>query len=278
MRDFHRPGRSAVYADNGMCATSHPLAARLAIDVLQSGGNAVDAAIAGSVLLGLCEPAMTGLGGDCFALVKPAGSEDVIALNGSGRAPAALSAETIRAAGHTHMPLFGAPEPITIPGAVDAFCRLSEDHGRLGLDAVLAPVIASGRGAAPHRPATAAARFYEGEVAEDMVAAFGEGGVHTLEDFAGTRSTYAEPVGPLQGRRGGRASAERAGRDGALMLNILSHFDIARMDPWGAERAHIEAEATKLAYDARNRLIADPDHMTRLEHMLSPETAARWPR
>jgi gamma-glutamyltranspeptidase/glutathione hydrolase len=105
MRDFHLPGRSAVFAENGMCATSHPLAAKLAVDILQSGGNAVDAAIAGSVLLGLCEPAMTGIGGDCFALVKPAGSEEIIALNGSGRAPAALSAEKMRADGHSHMPL-----------------------------------------------------------------------------------------------------------------------------------------------------------------------------
>jgi gamma-glutamyltranspeptidase/glutathione hydrolase len=155
MRDFHQPGRSAVYAENGMCATSHPLAAKVAIDVLQSGGNAVDAAIAGSVLLGLCEPAMTGIGGDCFALVKPAGSEDVIALNGSGRAPAALTAAEIRAAGHMSMPLFGAPEPITIPGAVDAFCRLSEDHGRLGLDAVLAPVIHYAEAGVPVAPRAA---------------------------------------------------------------------------------------------------------------------------
>jgi len=58
------------------------------------------------------------------------------------------------------------------------------------------------------------------------------------------------------------------------MLNILKHFDIAGMDPLGAQRTHIEAEAAKLAYDARNRFIADPDHMARLQHMLAPETAA----
>ncbi|MEL6839566.1 MAG: gamma-glutamyltransferase, partial [Pseudomonadota bacterium] len=60
-----------------------------------------------------------------------------------------------------------------------------------------------------------------------------------------------------------------------LLLNILKHFDIAGMDPWGADRAHIEAEATKLAYDTRNRFMADPDHMTRLDHMTSPETAQK---
>jgi gamma-glutamyltranspeptidase/glutathione hydrolase len=321
MRDFHQPGRSAVFAENGMCATSHPLAAKVAIDILQSGGNAVDAAIAGSVLLGLCEPAMTGLGGDCFALVKPAGSEDVIALNGSGRAPAALSAAEIRATGHTHMPLFGAPEPITIPGAVDAFCRLSEDHGKLGLDAVLAPVIhyaeagvpvaprasfdwqnhhgnLSGRardyylvdGAAPcpgqlfRQPGQAKvlrkiaaegrSGFYEGEVAEDMVASLQAiGGVHTLADFANTRSDYAAPVsGHYKGVELVEHPPNGQGATAILLNHILAEFDIAAMDPWGTLRAHIEAEATKLAYATRDRIMGDPDHVTGLQEMLDPAT------
>ena len=140
MRDFQIPGRSPVYAANGMCATSHPLAARAAIDVLKSGGNAVDAAIAGAVLLGFCEPQMTGLGGDCFVLFKPAGTEEIHALNGSGRAPNGLNAAALRARGMAEMPLYS-PEAVTIPGAVDAFCRLSADWGRMSLADTLAPAI-----------------------------------------------------------------------------------------------------------------------------------------
>ncbi|MGQ0566281.1 MAG: gamma-glutamyltransferase family protein [Gemmobacter sp.] len=323
MRDFHTPGRSAVHAVNGMCATSHPLAAGVAVDILKAGGNAVDAAIAGAVLLGFCEPQMTGLGGDCFVLVKPPGREDVLALNGSGRAPAALDAGALRARGLAAMPIQGI-EAVTVPGAVDAFCRLSADWGKLGLADSLAPAIRYAEegipvaarvasdwataadslkgaarqtllvnGAAPREgqifrapqqaqalrriAAQGRAGFYEGEVAEDMVASLRAlGGQHTLQDFADTACTWGDPVvGTYQGRELLEHPPNGQGATAILLLNILSHFDIASMDPFGADRAHLEAEATKLAYDARNRFIADPAHMTRLDHMLSPDTASR---
>jgi len=321
MRDFHMPGRSAVYATNGMCATSHPLAAKTAIDILQSGGNAVDAAIAASVLLGVCEPAMTGIGGDCFVLVKPAGPEEIIAINGSGRAPTALNSADLRAGGHSVVEP-NAVASVTLPGAIDAFCRLSESHGRMGLDAILAPAIAAFEDGVPVAPRAAfdwneahgrlqgiardqylnggkpfragqkfalpgqaevlrriakdgRAAFYEGEVMDDMLSGLNSlGGVHTASDFA---SVEATPTTPISGGYGGHELVEHPpngqGATALLLANILSQFDVASMEPFGAMRAHIEAEASKLAYDARDRFLADPDHMTKLDHMLSMDTA-----
>jgi gamma-glutamyltranspeptidase/glutathione hydrolase len=96
-----------------------------------------------------------------------------------------------------------------------------------------------------------------------------------MEDFAATACDYTVPVsGDYRGTELVEHPPNGQGATAILLANILAHFDIAGMEPFGAERAHIEAEATKLAYDARNRFLADPDHTTRLEHMLAPETAA----
>src|SRR5581483_6173781 len=93
MRNFHFAGRSTVHSQNGMIATSHPLAALTGIEVLKAGGTAVDAAVAACALLGVIEPQSTGIGGDCFALVQPKGEGKIVAYNGSGRAPAAAIVE-----------------------------------------------------------------------------------------------------------------------------------------------------------------------------------------
>ncbi len=322
MRDFDKPGRSAVFATNGVCTTSHPLAAGAAVDILKAGGNAVDAALAAAAVLGVAEPHMCALGGDCFVLIKPAGSEDVRALNGSGRAPAAASSAQLRDKGHATVPL-NDPAAVTIPGAVDAFCALSAEHGTMGLDQVFAAAIGYAENGIPVAPRVArdwalqsehlqgAARdlhlpggkapkagqlfrapgqaevlrriardgraaFYDGEVAEDVIATLQRlGGWHSLDDMAGTACSWGEPIASTyQGFELLEHAPNGQGATAMLILNILSHFDLAAMDPFGPERTHIEAEATKLGYDARNRFLADPDHCTRLAHMLAPETAA----
>ena len=322
MRDFHLPGRSVVLATNGMCATSHPLAATVAIDILKKGGNAADAAVSAAVLLGMCEPQMTGLGGDMFALIQKNSASDVVALNGSGRAPKAANASTLRGKGLSVVPLRGI-DAVTLPGAVDGFCRMIKDFGSMNLAKVLAPAIHYARegipvaprvafdwsdgaealqgsaidkflidGSAPkvgqifRSPAQAEALeliaskgrdgFYSGPVALDMVKSLQAlGGSHTIDDFAATKASYGTPLSSsYQGVEMLEHPANGQGATALLMLNIMKHFELSNLNPFGAQRAHIEAEISKLAYDARNRFIADVDYTTRMSHMLAPETAA----
>ena len=321
MRDFQAPGRSAVFATNGICATSHPLAAEAAVGILKDGGNAVDAAIGGAVLLALCEPLMTGLGGDCFVLFSESEGAPVKALNGSGRAPAASDSARLRAEGMETIPL-GSAHSVTVPGAIDAFCALSERHGRKGLGASFAPAIRYAEDGVPVAPRVvkdwsdrvsalqgvarnhylwngAAPRvgdlfrapgqaevlrrvaqqgrdaFYTGEIADDMLATLSAGGgVHTAEDFAATAHDWTQPIrGEYAGHDLWEHPPNGQGATAILMLNMLAQFDLSGLDPLGAERVHLETEVAKLAYDARNRMIADPSVLDATERMLSAELA-----
>jgi gamma-glutamyltranspeptidase/glutathione hydrolase len=116
-----------------MAATSHPLATRAALGVLDAGGNACDSAVAAAAVLCVCEPMSTGVGGDAFALVWRDGA--LTGLNASGRAPAAADPDLL-----DHVPMHG-PMSVTVPGAVAGWVALLERHGRLGLDRCLAPAI-----------------------------------------------------------------------------------------------------------------------------------------
>ncbi|GAC1483249.1 MAG: gamma-glutamyltransferase [Acetobacteraceae bacterium] len=139
-RDFHLAGRSPVYSTHGMAATSMPAATLTALDVLRAGGNALDAAVAAVAVLGVIEPQSTGIGGDCFCLYAPAGENRVVALNGSGRAPAAASIDWFEERGISALENTS-PHTVTIPGAVSAWETLLAAHGRKGLDELLQPAI-----------------------------------------------------------------------------------------------------------------------------------------
>jgi gamma-glutamyltranspeptidase / glutathione hydrolase len=140
MRNFHLAGRSTVHAENAMVATSHPLAALTAIEVMRAGGTAADAAVAACALLGVIEPQSTGIGGDCFALIQPKGDGKITAYNGSGRAPQAAEASWYLERNMHSIPLTSA-HAVSIPGAVDAWATILRDHGKLGLDTLLRPAI-----------------------------------------------------------------------------------------------------------------------------------------
>jgi len=306
-----------------MCATSHPLAAEIAVGVMRQGGNAVDAAVTAALALGMLEPAMTGIGGDAFALVWKEGEARPRGLNGSGRAPFSLDAETLRAQGLTVVPQESA-HAVTIPGAIDAFDTLLSECGTYGWDRALAPSIALARGGHPVAQRAAAdwaeeapflkdamarhflvngtrapamgevfaypalaealeiiaregrAGFYEGALAEDMVASLDAlGGRHTMADFVATKSTWVEPVsGFYRGMELIELPPNGQGVAAILMARILEGFELDELDPNGPERAHIEAEAARMAYDARDRLVADPDTpgaAERLAHLLSDD-------
>jgi gamma-glutamyltranspeptidase/glutathione hydrolase len=130
--------RMPLVAEQGVVATSHPLAAQAGLAMLQAGGTAIDAAIAAASTLTVVEPTSNGLGGDAFALVWD--GQRLHGLNGSGRAPAALSREYLQHAGHQEMPTFGWLS-VTVPGAVAAWQDLHTRFGRLPFEQILAPAL-----------------------------------------------------------------------------------------------------------------------------------------
>jgi gamma-glutamyltranspeptidase/glutathione hydrolase len=308
-RDFQLPGRSPVIACEGMAATSHPLATLAAVDALRAGGTAADAAVAAVAALCVIEPHMTGIGGDCFCLVSQPG-KPVWGYNGSGRAGAKASDETLRAQGLTE--IGNTIHAVTVPGAIDAWEAILKVHGRFGLDRALAPAIkyAEGRfpvasrvafdwakhvgklkadagasrhylfnGAAPKEgdvirfPALAqtlkaiaakgARAFYEGEIADDMAKTLAaRKSFLTAEDFSRHRGDAVEPISTnYRGLDLVEIPPNGQGLTALVMLNILENFDVASLDPLGADRFHLVLEAARLGFAVRDTHIADEAHM-----------------
>lgn len=140
--------RSEILAQNGMAATSQPLATQVALDILKKGGSAIDAAIAANAVLGLVEPASCGIGGDVFAIIWSAEEKKLYGLNGSGRAPKSLSIDYFMEKGMKYVPFYG-PLPVSVPGCVDGWFKLHEKFGRLSMQDNLQPAINYGRNGFP---------------------------------------------------------------------------------------------------------------------------------
>ncbi|MFD1880546.1 gamma-glutamyltransferase family protein [Paracoccus pacificus] len=323
--DFLSGRRGTVLAPRAMIATSHPLATSAGLEVLFQGGNAVDAAITAVAVQSVVDPLMTGLGGDCFALIKPAG-QAVRALNGSGRAVAAAEPGVL--AGlleeRPEIPLTS-PHAVTIPGAVSAWCRLHADCGTSPLSRLFAAAIRYARDGFPVTPRVAhdwaqntktvaadphaaaiflpggrapqagemiaqpllaerleqvAAQgpvaFYDGAVGQGMAAYLaGLGGLHTAEDFrAGADAAqWVEPICAMyRGNQVWECPPNGQGLAALIILRILDGFDLGP-EVSVADRTHLLAEATRIAYHHRDALIADPAQSEGLAGRLLSDTA-----
>ena len=129
-------------AEHGMAATSQPLASQVAVNVLQQGGSAVDAAIAANAALGLMEPTGNGIGGDLYAIVYDPETDSVYGLNASGRSPQGLSYEEMQQelGDRDEIPLLGTL-PVSVPGTVSGWYKLHERFGSRSMAQNLAPAI-----------------------------------------------------------------------------------------------------------------------------------------
>ncbi|NLY09545.1 MAG: gamma-glutamyltransferase family protein [Tissierellia bacterium] len=144
--------RTMVYGSRGMVATGHPLAASAGLQILQKGGNAVDAAIAMAACLTVVEPCCNGLGGDGFGIIHD--GERLYGLNASGKSPQLLNGEEIRAKGYKSMPLHGWT-PVNVPGVVGGWMAMWERFGSISIADIMEPAIEYARSGAVVQPQTA---------------------------------------------------------------------------------------------------------------------------
>jgi len=134
-------GRSRIATRYGIVAASQPLAAQAGVQILERGGNAIDAAIATNAVMGLVEPQSNGIGGDLFAIVYDAKADALHGLNACGWAPSGLTPALLRSQGHAQMPQTGI-HTVTVPGAVGGWEALRTRLGSLPFAELLAPAIA----------------------------------------------------------------------------------------------------------------------------------------
>jgi gamma-glutamyltranspeptidase / glutathione hydrolase len=166
--------RSEVIAQQGMAATSHPLATQVALDILKQGGTAVDAAIAANAMLGLVEPTGNGIGGDLFAIIWDNKQQKLFGLNGSGRSPKSLTLAHFKEQGLSSIPAYG-PLPVSVPGTVDAWFEMHKSFGKLPMRTILTPTINYAR---------------QGFPVTEYIAYYWQRGVNLLGEYPNIKEVY----------------------------------------------------------------------------------------
>ena len=174
--------RSEVIAQSGMVCSSQPLATQVGIDILKQGGSAIDAAIAVNACLGLMEPTGCGIGGDLYAIVWDAKTQQLYGLNGSGRSPANLTLDYFKQKGMKAIPATG-PLPVSVPGAVDGWFELHKKFGRIPMAKILEPVIRYAQ---------------EGFPVSEVIAYYLSRNAASLSRFPNVTSTYTINGKPVQ--------------------------------------------------------------------------------
>ena len=146
--------RFPIYARGGMVNCSCPQAAAAGLEILRSGGNAMDAAVAAAAVLTVAEPTANGIGGDAFALIWSGRDHRLYGLNASGPAPRAISIRDVLDNGrddHGRMPAWGWV-PVMVPGIPKAWAAISGRFGKLPLPKSLEPAVRYARDGYPCAP------------------------------------------------------------------------------------------------------------------------------
>jgi len=333
-------GRSTVFGTKGAVACEHPTAALVGLRVLDAGGTAADACVAMAAAMAVLSPMQTGMGGDAFLLFYEAETGQVTGVNGSGRAPGAVSVEKLLDLGLNEMPERGGLT-ITVPGAVRLWEDAANRFGNQPLARLLEPAWELAENGHPvagvvaryweeHadvlRANDAATRtflpegrapaegeifsqvdlaatlssvaeggadvFYRGEIGASIARSTREaGGYLSEDDLASHESTSVEPISTdYRGVTVFEIPPPGQGVAALEILNILEGFELAHLDPSGAERIHLEVEAKKLAFEDLHDEIGDPefwqhaempterliskDYAASLRGRISPERAA----
>ncbi len=285
-----RTWRTPIIGKHGAAAANHPMATQAGLDILRAGGNAIDAAVAISLTLGVVEPHMSGLGGDGFYHLWHNGKAEVI--NGCGFAPATATPEEYAGGMDTT-----GPRSVSVPGSLGGIATMHARHGRLPWAQLCQPAIAQARqgfGASPHyvnfvrdnRPrfdpvadelyrapetawpvvqemlaqtleeiaADGAETFYRGKLARRIG---GNGTLITEADLARYEPEIQAPIAiTYKGWQISQTPPNSTGFATLQMLKLLERYDLASLSP--ADRVHIMVEAKKRAFLDRERYGADP--------------------